>query len=58
MTRRPTYHADGFRPSGPGGVRCNRCGVVISSNALARASHRRKCDRERAAELARNGGGK
>ena len=30
-----------FTPAGPGHIRCTLCGVRISSNAFARASHER-----------------
>jgi hypothetical protein len=36
-----------YAPNGPGRMTCRRCGLTISTNALARASHERgdECDR-------------
>ena len=30
-----------YSPAGPGAMRCRLCGMVISTNALARAGHER-----------------
>lgn len=41
--KRPEYQREGWRPAGPGGCRCPKCGATVTTNALGRASHRRAC---------------
>lgn len=43
MARLPEYIREGWRPAGPGGCRCPKCGATVSTNALGRASHRATC---------------
>lgn len=39
----PTYMKEGWAPRGPGRCRCPRCGATVSTNALARRAHERRC---------------
>ena len=43
MSRIPTYQQEGWRPAGPGGCRCPKCGQTVTTNALGRDSHRKGC---------------
>lgn len=47
MARLPEYILEGWRPAGPGGCRCPKCGATVSTNALARASHQRACTKRK-----------
>jgi hypothetical protein len=39
----PEWRREGWRPAGPGQCRCPDCGTAVSTNAFARATHKRVC---------------
>lgn len=41
MGKLPQYLKEGWGPRGPGKCRCPDCGASVSTNALARATHKR-----------------
>lgn len=43
VNRLPTFLREGWHPRGPGACGCPDCGRTVSTNALARASHKRGC---------------
>lgn len=43
MAKLPKWVRDGWRRNGPGHANCPDCRKLVSTNALARASHIRAC---------------
>ena len=43
MSKLPEFMRDGWRSLGRGACGCPHCGAAVSTNALARASHKRGC---------------